>query len=82
MAGRPRKKVVKPKEIVVEQKVPIVHLSNIVKKKEGIVNPLRLNNHIILSNYKPFPIPGNLLNDEMFMLHIEYLISIDKLERV
>jgi len=55
-------------------------VSNNVRKL--IVNPLRLNKHIILSDDKVFPIPGMLLKDEMFMQHIEYLISLNKLERV
>ena len=50
--------------------------------KKAIENPLRLNNHIVLSDYKEFNIPGPLLKDEMFMTHIEYLISLNKLERV
>lgn len=50
--------------------------------KKAIENPLRLNKHIVLSDDKDFTIPGVLLKDEMFMTHIEYLISLKKLERV
>jgi len=87
MAGR-RKKPIEPKEEKVEEVIVEKPTSKLIPKlisnnvRKLIVNPLRLNKHIILSDDKAFSIPGMLLKDEMLMTHIEYLISLKKLERV
>jgi len=65
---------------VVEPKVQVVESSYIVKKL--IANPLRLSMSLVLNNHKPFTLTEELLANEMFMMKIEQLISLEKLERV
>lgn len=65
---------------IVEQKAPIKHISNQVVKL--IKNPLKLALSITLHDFEPYPLSKVQLEDEIFMEHIEKLISLKKIKRV
>lgn len=73
----------KPIEETVEKPTskPIAKKTSFQVKRK-IVNPLRLSMSLILSDDKPFTLTEAQLADEMFMTHINHLISLEKLERV
>ena len=78
-----RKKIVGTEEVFekVEVKKPTPEDTS-YKVRKLIENPLKLNMSIVLSDDKPFELSKALLANEMFMMHIDHLIKLEKLERV
>jgi len=87
--GRPRKKPATKEETetVKTVKVEKPAIKKVVKEvslkvRKLIRNPMKLSLSIVLRDYNPYTLTKAQLDDEIFMEHIEKLISLKKIERV
>ena len=67
-------------EEVEEIKAPVIDSPRVIKKL--IRNPLRLTLSIVLQDFKPYTLLKAQLEDEIFMEHIDKLLSQKKIKKV